>query len=93
MAKLSPIAELALLDALGVVDGGRFIVGSSAAAPERVIPTGNDPTKRDTGSPFQGFFSNLVTSTTQDIQSKTILLVVAGVIGILGIFAIAKKVF
>ena len=92
---LSSIGELALLDALGIVDGSQFIVGANRSEPETVRPTGADPTLRDTGSPnrLSGFFSNFIADTTEDIQARTVLLVVAGVIGIVGIFAIFRKAF
>lgn len=92
---LSSITELALLDALGIVDGSQFIVGGNRSEPETIRPTGSNPTLRDTGAPtgLAGFFSGFIADTTEDIQAKTVLLVVAGVIAIIGIFAIARKAF
>lgn len=92
---LGPLLQLALLDELGVVDGSQFIVGGDPSRPEVSRPTGANPTLRDTGSPnaLTGFFSNFVADTTEEIQSRTILLVVAGVIGIIGVFALARRLF
>ena len=93
MGSLTDTQKRGLFSLLTGVDAQSTVVSSgNPAKPELVRPVGS-VTDRDTGAPFLSFFKNFAADTATDIQSRTILLVVAGVIGILGVFAIAKKAF
>ena len=85
MSRLSPLLQLALLDQLGIVDGGQVLSGGSdPAVPEVIAPVGVNRTDLDTGTPANFF--------KQTIGGSDFANLGIAAVAILGLFFIVKAV-